>query len=162
MKFFDEKRHLPPGRDWESLRSCLIWGHGLSLLTLILFLSRYFQSVDSLYSMIQKLDGTLVRQLTPGRTVAPFWELMKGGPLRGAEIYTFLMLHLVHLNYQWHTKGSMSVYLMRRLPDRWERHRRCWAVPVMSTIAELLIFAVGIFLCWLLWRFATPAGHLPM
>lgn len=162
MKFFDPKRHLPPGRDWENLRFWLILGHGVSLLTLILFLSRYFDSLDSLYSYVQQLDGTMIRQLIPGRTVAPFWELINGTPLSGAETYIFLMFHLVFLNYRYHTQGSMSVYLMRRLPDRWEYHRRCWTVPVLSTIAELLIFAVGIFLCWLLYRFGTPEGCLPM
>ncbi len=28
-------------------------------------------------------------------------------------------------NYQSHYRGSRSIYLMRRLPDRWELHRRC-------------------------------------
>lgn len=162
MKFFDPKRHLPPGRDWENLRSWLVLGHGASVLTLILFLSRYFDSVDSLYSYVQQLDGTMIRQLIPGRTVAPFWELIKGTPLSGAEIYIFLMFHLAFLNYRCHTVGSMSVYLMRRLPDRWEYHRRCWTVPVLASIVEIVIFAVGVFLCWLLYRFATPAGCLPM
>lgn len=162
MKFFDEKRHLPPGWDWETLRTWLLWGHTLSLLSLFEFVSRYVRSLDSLYAYNQLLNGTMVKELIPGRLVQPFWELMLGRPLWGAWIYLVLMVLQAYRHYHYHTEGSMSVYLMRRLPDRWEYHRRCWAVPVLSAIAELLIFGAAIFLCWLLWRFATPAGHLPL
>jgi hypothetical protein len=33
--------------------------------------------------------------------------------------------------------------------------------PLLSAAAELLLFAILIGLCWLLWYFATPAVCLP-
>lgn len=68
---------------------------------------------------------------------------------------------LVWRYYASHTQGSMAVYTMRRLPDKWEYHRRCWTQPILSAAAELLIFAVLAGLCWLLWYFATPAPCRP-
>lgn len=162
MKLFDPKRHLPPGRDWETLQSGLIWGHGLSLLSLIAFLTRYFDARGNLYALVQQLDGTMLRQLVPGRIITPFWELMTGTPLWGAWIFMILMGFQAFRHYRYHTEGAMPIYLMRRLPDRRELHRRCLTVPVLASILEIVIFAVGIFLCWLLYRFATPAGCLPM
>lgn len=162
MKFFDPKRHLPPGWDWENLRAGLLWGHGASLASLFIFVNRYLDSRASLYSHIQQLDGTLVKQLIPGRTVAPFWTLLAGMPLWGMWIFWILMGVQVWRHYSCHTRDSMPIYLMRRLPDKWELHRRCWTVPVLACLVELLVFAVGIGLCWLLWYVATPAGCLPL
>ena len=69
---------------------------------------------------------------------------------------------LVWRYYHYHTEGSMSVYTMRRLPNKWEYHRRCWKQPILSAIAELLFYAILIGLCWFTWRTETPAACLPM
>ena len=68
---------------------------------------------------------------------------------------------LVWRYYHFHTQGAMSIYTMRRLPDPREYHRRCWMQPILSAAAELLLFAILIGLCWLLWYFGTPAVCLP-
>ena len=161
MTIFDPKRHLPAGFDWEPTRDGLIWGHILSGLTLFSFVGRYSQALDDLYTHIQGPDGTLIRKLVTTRTIAPFGELIWGTPLLGAWIFLAVMPLLIWRYYQFHTRDSMSVYTMRRLPDRWEYPRRCWTQPVLSAIAELLLFAVLIGLCWLIWRFATPEVCLP-
>lgn len=162
MKFFDEKRHLPPGWDWDNTKALLAWLHSLSPLTLLIFTGRYFDARSALYEIIQNANGTVTRHLVEGRQMLPFWELMTGSPLWGLWIFLALMIAQGLRHRRFFTQGSMSIYTMRRLPDKWELHRRCWTVPVLSAVAELLIFAVGIILCWLLWRFATPTGHLPM
>ena len=162
MKIFDPKRHLPVGWDWENLRTWLYWGHFFSSLTIFTFASRYFDALSNLYIHIQQLDGTLVRQLDPNRTITPFWALMAGFPYFGLGCFLLVMLIQVWRHYSYHTRDSMAVYTMRRLPDPFELHRRCWTLPLLSCLAELLLFAVLTFLCWLLWRFATPAVCLPM
>lgn len=162
MRSFDPKRHLPPGWDWEALKEGLLWGHGFSAVSLLFFLGKYFNSVDSLYVHISQPDGTLLRQLYPGRTVEPFFTLLWGMPLLGLWFFLAVMAVQVARHYRYHTRDSMSVYLMRRLPDAMEYHRRCWTVPVLASLAELLLFCLGGALCWLLWYFATPAGHLPL
>lgn len=162
MRSFDPKRHLPPGWDWENLRAGLAWGHGASLVSLLFFLGKYFDSLDSLYALIQQPDGTMLKQLYPGRTVDPFFQLLWGTPLLGLWIFLAVMAVQVLRHYRCHTQGSRADYLMRRLPDPWEYHRRCWAVPLLASLAELSLFAAGSGLCWLLWYFATPAGCLPL
>lgn len=162
MKIFDPKRHLPVGWDWESLRCFLCWGHGLSGLSMGFFLSRYFDARSALYAYVEQPNGTLIRELVPGRIITPFPELMAGIPYLGFWCYLLLMGIQLWRHYHYHTRGAMPIYLMRRLPDKWELHRRCWTLPILSAAAEVLLFTALTLLCWLLYRFATPAGHLPM
>ena len=161
MKIFDPKRHLPLGWEWEVTRNYLIWGHILSSLTTLIFLDRYVDALDALYIWVEGPDGTMVRELAPNRTIAPFWSLMAGMPYMGLGIFALAAAMQVWRYYNWHTQGAMSVYTMRRLPDRFELHRRCWTQPVLSVAMEILIFAGLTVLYWLLWRFATPAACLP-
>ena len=160
MKIFDPDRHLPLGWEWEKTRAGLGWSHFFSSLTALNFLDRYFDARDGLYAYLEQ-GGLVIKELVPTRTIAPFAELIRGTPLLGLWIFLSMMPLLVWRYYRFHTQGSMSVYTMRRLPDRWEYHRRCWTQPVLSALFELLIFAVLVGACWLLWRFATPAPCLP-
>lgn len=161
MKIFDPKRHLPAGWEWEGLKSYLGWAHGLSCISIFVFLSRYFDARAWLYDHQEGPDGRWVQVLIPGRIIAPFSELMEGLPMLGAWCFLILMGIQVWRYYSYHTQGAMSIYTMRRLPDRWELHRRCWMQPVLSSIAEVLIFAGLTVLCFMLYYFATPEGHLP-
>ena len=161
MKTFDPKRHLPVGWEWENTKTGLIWGHILSGLSLFSFLRRYSLALDSLYTQVWATSGTYIRKLDPTRTIAPFSELTRGTPLFGLWIFLAVMPILVWRYYRFHTQDAMSVYTMRRLPDRWEYHRRCWTQPILSAMAELLLYALLTALCWLVWYFATPVPCRP-
>lgn len=161
MKIFDPKRHLPLGWDWETLRTNLLWGHGFSTLTMLAFLKRYTDAREVLFSYVEQPDGTLLRQLVPTRTMVPFPQLIAGLPYLGMGCFLVMMAFQVWRYYARHTQGSMSIYTMRRLPDRWELHRRCWTQPILSALAELTLFAALTALCCALWWFATPAVCRP-
>lgn len=160
MKIFDPRRHLPPGWEWEGTRTGLIWGHIASGLPLFAFLNRYSDALEALYSYREQ-GNQIIRELNPDRTIAPFSSLIQGTPLLGLWCFLAVMPILVWRYYHFHTQGSMAFYTMRRLPDPREYHRRCWMQPLLSAAAELLLFAILIGLCWLLWYFGTPAVCLP-
>ena len=54
-----------------------------------------------------------------------------------------------------------KLYLMRRIPDRWELPRRCAAVPLIGLAAGLLLTAILICLCNLIYFKATPPQCIP-
>ena len=139
MKTFDPKRHLPVGWEWENTRTGMIWGHILSGLSLFGFFGRFSDALDALYFHREGPNGTLIPVLDPTRTIAPFSELTRGTPLFGLWIFLAVMPILVWRHYRFHTQDAMSVYTMRRLPDRWEYHRRCWTQPVLSAITERIL-----------------------
>ncbi len=170
MKIFDPKRHVPVGWNWQLTGDGLMWGHIFSPLSLFGFLRRYFHARENLYyyKLINEYSfgaytqvSKYTKVLDPDRTITPFFELLWGTPLLGLWCFLAVMPLLVWRYYDYHTQGAMAVYTMRRLPDRWEYHRRCWTQPILSAAAELALYAILILLCWLLWRFATPAVCLP-
>ena len=161
MKTFDAKKLLPPGWDWENLRYSLRLYHGLSLMSLFAFLTRYANAWNLLYVQRLQSNGITVKELRPGAVIAPFRELMAGMPYLGLWCFAILMAIQVWRHYSYHTQGSHSVYLMRRLPDRWEYHRRCWAIPMLAMVRELVFFAIGTAACGLIYLLATPKGCLP-
>ena len=161
MMTFDLSRLLPPGWDQEGLKVRLIWGHLLSPVTMLGFLKRYTDARSALYDYQPDATGRYIPVLNPSRTISPFSPLMEGVPYLGMWCFLLVMALQVWRYYGYHTQGAMSVYTMRRLPDRWEFHRRCWAQPILSALAEMLLFAVLTGLCWLIWYFATPTPCRP-
>ena len=71
-----------------------------------------------------------------------------------------LLLPLVFLlwHYAYHYQGSRSVYLMRRLPDRWEYHRRCLAIPAATVAATAVLLAGSLALFYGAYMLFTPAA----
>ena len=63
--------------------------------------------------------------------------------------------------YDYHKKSTKSIYLMRRLPDKWELHRRCWGRPVIHCILSLLAVAAMTLVYFLLYLTLTPWECLP-
>lgn len=64
-------------------------------------------------------------------------------------------------NYQSHYKDSRSIYLMRRLPDRWELHRRCLILPLLELAMTLFLLAALTVGFYFLYRGRAPEGSLP-
>ncbi len=158
-KHFDGTKYIPVGWDWENLRFSILMGHLTSVLPLLYFVVQYLQARSELF-VDQIVDGKWVVVPRPGAVMVPFAGLIRGIPLMGFWIFFLLMGYQVARHYRYHTRDSMSVYLMRRLPDRWEYHRRCWTVPVLSSLVELVLLAGMLFLCGLLYRGCTPAECL--
>ena len=161
MTIFDEERDLPVGWEEPKIGAAVFLGHFISGLTLLRFTRRLYDALDGLYTYVQKGDN-YIRVVDTSRVMTPFRELISGFPLLGLWCYLAAMPLLVWRYYHYHTEGSMSVYTMRRLPNKWEYHRRCWKQPILSAIAELLFYAILIGLCWFTWRNETPAACLPM
>ena len=141
-------RHLPLGIPAEATfrQICIIFGLAitLTLAAPVCILAQY----DALYYKEggKKIfyDGMMMPMFS--EIILP-WFLLFGVILLGCiiAIVTF---------YLYHRQGSMSIYTMRRLPDRWDLHRRCLTVPLLSAllaivIAALLMALYYAFYCWL-------------
>ena len=93
-------------------------------------------------------------------TVRPFSLIAEYGfEMFGVFFLAMLLLGVGH--HLLHRKSSMSVYLMRRLPDRWEYLRRCWSIPLLAIAAgavEMLLLRVVYYAVYLL---LTSQAFLP-
>ena len=138
--------HLPPGlRAGKELTAIAV---GLVLSTIysaILFVFPYDYFLGCLYA-----DAERTRLMDPEMPYAPvmpeFWEILRPS----LQLFFFLilmMIWLVYYNYRHHFRGSKSIYLMRRLPDKKELRRRCSTIPILGAAAAILmmLFLTGIY-----------------
>lgn len=157
MGRIDWKNWAPPGRDArreaQSVFGCLII---VTLLSWILFVIRYAGAWERLFRWE---NGA--RVLRAGVRMRDLAEIIGAIPL---AFWAQIGLAAVWAarNYADHYReGSRPVYLMRRLPDRWEYHRRCLAIPGTALLAALAIMAVSLWAFWGIYMTATPAQCLP-
>ena len=148
---------LPPGM---TLRSKLLHYAGhlafyVLLGSFVLFCIRYTYLRDKLYE-----DILGRRVLRSGVQLDSLSDILNG-KFRLSLMYFILMLTDIGLNYASFYRESKSIYLMRRIPDRWELPRRCASVPLMGIAAGLILTAILICLCNLIYFKATPPQCIP-
>lgn len=120
------------------------------------FLHTYHQAFQNLW--YHGADG--VRYLKPDAFMPPFSSLM-GVSLYGCLAAALAMFPVAWLFWHSHTLGSMSLYTMRRLPDRWELPRRCFTVPLLALVFFLLLAGVLLLLDLAVYWWCTPSALLP-
>lgn len=155
---FDPARHIPVGKDWRSQRNRIMWGFALVIATTFQVLSSYINARRALYEYV---NATGKWVLVESRTIVPYLWLVENTALVGLMIFLGAMALMVVHNYLYHRQGSMSIYLMKRLPDRWELHRRCWTVPVTASLAAGALSAAMIGIFYIVYLTCTPAQCLP-
>ena len=150
-------RILPPGLNLRTERNAFLFAlAAVSLITTGIFFLRYSSARDALFrhsgrkpflipdAMMEEFPVLLDRVFVPLLLLmlfTPFWVL----------------LHVLH-----YRRGSMSIYLMRRLPDRSLLHQQCWTLPLLGLLLTVLttLLLLGIFT--LVYIYATPAACLPL
>ena len=55
----------------------------------------------------------------------------------------------------------MSIYLMKRLPNKWELHRRAITVPCIAVLATIGVALTAILFYYIIYFLATPKVCLP-
>ena len=143
-------RHAPPGYELKPELDFFAWGLVLCALCSLAFCFRLDDAIRALY----RWDG-VNRTLYPGVSMPDYRTLLGGWPflfvLHAAAMLSFSVLH-----YASHYRGSRSIYLMRRLPKRWELHRRCLTLPLFFAAMSLLALLLLIHLYLAVYLIATP------
>ena len=151
--------YTPPGvAFWTQLKFCL-GGLGVAIAWSISYLIKYSSAHANLYEYTFR-----GRVLKSGIYMIDFQKLVHSGidSFDGFLVFYFMMVGMLVYHYLYYYQGSKSIYLMRRLPNRWEVHRRSITLPfaafviaVMTEIALWLLY-YGIYLV------CTPAQCLPL
>ena len=157
---------VPPWVDPSAHLSGLIFGLFLCvLLSFARFQGQMNHAVVSLYSGAvgesPLLEGARMKYfayIVCGNDPSYSWY---GQPV--FSVFTLLFLGAVILavvNYSGFRNGSKSHYLMRRLPDQWEYHRRCLALPLLAILTGLVSIPLLIGIFYAIYLHATPAQCL--
>ena len=146
---------IPPGFPLSSEINVYLTGLILATLFSLAYFVRLFAEYNNLYAF----DGSR-RILVEGTLMPTFYQILSnfhlGYPLLSAVMLCFILGHYTYF----HMGGSHPLYLMKRIPDALELHRRCWSVP----LAAIVIYAAALILLFLLYfafyLLITPEGCL--
>lgn len=128
MKKPDLSRYAPLGINVRSEWQGYVAGLAVAVVYSMIYLLRYFNARENLYEWT--LKG---RELIEGAVMPDFAELMDGTLLVFLAI-ALTMMGLVIYHYIYHRLDTKSYYVMRRLPSRWELHRRCLTLPMIGLL----------------------------
>ena len=157
MAKIDWGRWAPPSQNAQ--QEVIAFSCGLAACTAVMWLyvlSHYWNARSRLFilkngvQILREEAEMPVLSLILGSGFLPLWTLV------GAAICTIFAHYAGH-----YREGSRPVYLMRRLPDRWEYHRRCLAIPGTALLASLVIMALSLWAFWGIYMTFTPAQCLP-
>lgn len=150
MKKPDFSRYAPLGMNLTPLKQTLIWGGIASVFWSFSFVAKFTNSYNDLFRTVR-----YEKILREGAIMTDFVDLIPF-TLVGFLVLAIAMLAFCVYNYAYHRQGSKSIYLMRRLPNRWELHKRCLTLPLISIL--LCAVAAFIILCIYYWIYmaVTP------
>lgn len=157
MKQVDLTRLAPPGIDLKS--DCKrFYGFlaAAAVFAILVFGVKYRSGYDDLFVW----DGAK-HLLRPGAVMLTFGEISAGSLslFYFVALYSLAMSVVYHISY--HTGGSKSIYLMRRLPQRWEWLKRDITLPVLGAVLCILSAQLFRLLFLGVYYWVTPAQCLP-
>lgn len=151
------KRYAPPGLDLKPELRVFITGNIVSaVLSMFSFFRKYPDARDELFKYHS--DGT--KELIQGAVIAPFSTFITGVPLYFSLAAIFMLAFIIY-HYLYYRQGSMSIYLMKRLPRRFELHKRAISLPLMMSLATVAVSLAMIFIYFVIYFIATPKICLP-
>lgn len=154
MRKHNLARQVPLGINLNQELGWFATGIGASLLYSLGFLARYSKEYQSLFlwdGMTKKLDTS---------AVMPDFVRILGGSLSGLLVLALCMVALAVYHYSYHYQGSKSIYLMKRLPNRWELPRRCLALPLLGIITCLCVALLMLLIYYAVYMAFTPPACL--
>lgn len=146
-KHLDPARHVPPGFKLQEEKAVFT----------VLFLSSVLWAVCSFGTRLQSSLRHCLRY--NGEMMEDFY-LVLGNALFVFPIAMVCMLALAVMHYAYHYSGSRSIYLMRRLPNRWELHRRCLTLPVLGAVGFTVLGIALLFAFFGIYMLIVPDKYI--
>lgn len=148
------EKYAPPGVNLA--QEVLYWVMTMTISTLwsMNFLLRYFQYRSNLY---ETRAGKTV--LIEGAMMPTFEFLIEDLFEIFVLVFVFCVIVAVY-HYFYHYQGSKMMYLMKRLPDKWELHRRCLTLPIAAFIITIFYVLVLRALYYAIYLIFTPQQYL--
>ena len=140
---------IPPGAISSLISKYLIIGGIGSLIYSFGFWARYF---DSYWDLFTREGDNFVLS---GKMM-PSFDSIYEGDMYGFKLCALFCVAFVIHYYTYYRQGSKSIYLMKRLPNRFERHRRAFTVPLLMCIAFLIMAAITVAIYFGLYLLITP------
>lgn len=159
-KFYTLSDLSPAGYDY--LPEFMLSIFGLACIAFISFISfsiNYGDAYNNLF-IIRDPSSPSENVIMNGAMMPPFSHLIRFSTSVFLIFFAAMVLLTVN-HYHYHHQGSQSIYLMRRLPDRWELFRRCAGCPIVISAAGLAVLTMLTGSYYFYYIVHTPAQCLP-
>ncbi len=152
------EKYTPPGIEFTKQMTICLTGISAAFGWSWSFLVKYLTARGELFE--RTMTGLVVRD---GAMMQDFWNLVHEDmdSLDGFLVFYLVMIGLMVYYYLYYYQGSKSIYLMQRLPDRWEIHRRNVTLPLVAIVLGILTEIVVLLLYYAIYMMCTPAQCLP-
>lgn len=148
-------RYLPPGADTKvTIRNVIIWLCFAAACNIFVFAYRYYHAWESLYL------NQIYRWVLRPDAQMPDFSVLSQGSLLTYLTSLFLLVGMTIDNYRSFHAGSVSAYVMRRIPDAKELHMRCLTVPVCAALLMTALIILLLFIERAVYVAFTPARCL--
>jgi len=152
------KRNAPPGINLKQMYYVFLLGNLASaFVSMVDFTADYLRARNELF--IYRL-ATEELTLIEGAVIAPFHAFVDSCFL-GFALTAVCLLAFAIYHWAYYRQGSMSIYLMKRLPDRGVLYKQVLTVPCLAALATAAVAAVTVLLCFCIYLLATPGVCLP-
>lgn len=150
------KRNSPPGIDLkQEWRVFLIGNIGSVLISFFAFIANYLKKREELFTYVGaervRIEGAI---MTPFHNLINFYFV-------GFFFVACFMLGYIIYHYAYYRQDSMSIYLMKRLPNKSELHKRAFTIPCLAVLATFAIALAAILFYFIIYILATPKACLP-
>ena len=150
------KRNSPPGIELKQEYTVFIIGNICSaIINIFAFLITYSRQRNELFAYVGDK-----RMLIDGAVMTPFNNIINFNYALFVFVALFMIVYAFY-HYAYFRQGSMSIYLMKRLPDKTEIHKRAWTVPLLLVFGTVAIAIATIIVCYIIYFLATPKACLP-
>ncbi|MBP3371679.1 MAG: hypothetical protein J6L88_04045 [Clostridia bacterium] len=142
-KRFDLTRHAPLGMNVNSQFTTYITLFVLATLYSFFYFNRFSNHLEWLYEWSRS-----AKVLIEGAVMPDFVELLEDA-LTWFWAAAGVCLLQIPFNYRHHYRETKSIYLMKRLPKKFELHRRCLTLPILGAgIMVLFSFVLLLLYFW--------------
>ena len=148
-------KNAPPGADIQNQVNWYFGGLIFIGVWSLGFLFRFSTAYERLF------NRTETSRYLRGDAMMPEFTDLLGGSLRAVFVIVLALLVCIVMNYASFHQGSKSIYLMKRLPDRWELHRRCILLPALGIAGSLIIGFTLLMIYFAIYMLVTPDRCLP-
>ena len=162
MKMPDLSRYMPLGRAKNSqpMQGGIFMLGVAALRAVVELMDNYIHARNALFETVRISMIEVRRTLIPGAVIQPFHKLIQSSLDFFPWFWAFMLWEVTDC-YLYHRKDTRSIYLMRRLPDRWDLHRRCWGRPLIWMGRSVLLMLAIVLFYVLVYLVFTPKECLP-
>ncbi len=129
---------------------------GIGTVLCTLFSLQFFVKLNNKINELYFVNGSKM-YLKPDAVMPCFRDVLGKSLLPFAALFLMLTAY-IFIHYEYHKKGSRSIYLMKRLPQKNELAKRCITLPLILSSMVLILAVILLLIFYFVYLIKTPEG----